>query len=179
LKVLVLVGSFVVIFFLSIPLHEFFHILAIKILGRKWTKIKKINWFGINLTCSEEFFGLKLGGKVESEIETDVEYSQLKSLKRRLRMISLSGGLGMGIVLVTLGCFFLLNPVSSILGLIWLPFLVISGMHLIKGVLEDTKIFKEGWLEIERQIKGSAPSQASCKKDSGGISSGKSTDGNP
>ncbi len=126
-------GFTVVVFVLSVPLHELFHVLGVKCLGGEGKL--KITWLDLNWS--------KIGGSVTGEISFPRLAKWDKHYKLVGFIVGLSGGLGAAIVLAGIGILFFLNPPEYIFDLIWKPFFVIAGFHLIEGVFEAIKTSKQ------------------------------------
>ena len=133
---LILIGIVILLLSVSVPLHEFFHILAVKCLGGKGKL--KVFWFSFNQSGIE--------GSVEGEKGT-FNFPKLARWKKRYRLVGfclgLSGGSGTAVLLAGIGVFFLLNPLDGIFASIWKPFFLVAGIHLLKGILEAVQVFKQ------------------------------------
>jgi len=150
LEILVLFGSFIIIFILSVSLHEFFHLLVIKALFKgkeievKWLEIRydraknKLE-FGGHISFGGDRLELKFPRILKPILPTLGKHPGL--LKPFGYLIFLSGGLGTSIVLAVIGLYFLLNPLSELLTLIWLPFFLASIFQLILGIREVSSWF--------------------------------------
>src|SRR3989344_6400843 len=142
LQIVIFLSSLIVLFVLSVPLHEFFHFLPMKVLGGKMKEGSKITWFNFNFQASEEGFSVRIhaGGEIKAFFPDYLK----KYLKAVSFLIVLSGGLGTAIVFV--GIIFLLFFLSSLpdtLDWISTSLLIIASFHLIYGISEAMRVYNE------------------------------------
>lgn len=86
--------------------------------------------------------------KDEDSKDPEISDAKLLRIRRFIYITVLSGGLGTSIILTAVGLYFLLNPLPSFLDLIWIPFLAISGFHLIVGIYEVMTVNKRSKISI-------------------------------
>ena len=142
LQMLIFLSSLIILFALSVPLHEFFHFLPIKVLGGKIREGNKMTWFKLNFHVSKGkfMFSMHGGGKIDAFFP---DY-----LKKHLRAVAfltgLSGGLGTAIVFVGIVfLLFFLGSLPDILDWISTSFLIIAIFHLFYGMEEAVRVYNE------------------------------------
>ena len=129
---------------LSIPLHEFCHLICIWLLGDR--RPRKVEWFSIK---KDGLLSLELGGAVY--IEDGIRLSKFLRgfCKKHYKVIGFaigfSGGFGAAILLSTVS-FLLLSAGLNI----WKPFVIVAGFQLLYSVREGISVAKNtiGYKEI-------------------------------
>lgn len=125
----------VIIFLLSVPLHEFSHFLIYKCLGSK--EKFKITWFNIkkNSDGSIDIWGRVRALNEEDSINLpDRWYAGNHKLINFI--VGLSGGLGVAIVLITIGIFLVLNRPEGFFSYVCIPFFLVAVFQLLYGIGE-------------------------------------------
>ena len=132
MELLIWLVSFIILFCLSVPLHEGSHVLAIRILGGKHGKI---TWFTINFSA----WGITFG-RVSGTGRNGDEFSFPALSEKYLKVVALwcgfAGGLGSAIILAQPAWYFLLNPLPDPLSSLWRSFLLVSVIQFINGIGE-------------------------------------------
>ena len=131
LQALAFLGSLIVLFVLSVPFHELFHVLTIKIFGGKMVGKNKIAWFRFRFQVSRKGIQVEIGGG--GEFEAVFPDCLEKYSKTIAFLIALSGGLGTAIVYIGIA---LLFSFPDILNWIRIPLILIGGFHFVHAIRE-------------------------------------------
>jgi len=145
LPTLIFPSSLIIFFVLSVPLHEFFHLFSIRVLGGRQKGENKITWFTFHFQVSKEGIsaGINGGGTVQAFFPDYLK----KHLKTVAFLVGFSGGLGTAIVFIGIAFFlFFVGYLPDILDWIQASFLIVGVYHLIYGASEAMRAYNEAEL---------------------------------